>query len=53
MRADEDLQLKVEYLGLRLNQGLLTFKERKEYEQYVRFSQFITLLQVKARDLIV
>ena len=26
--------------------------ERSEYEQYVSFSQFVTLLQIKARNLL-
>ncbi len=49
LRADHDLQNRVDYLAGRSNQGELTAEERQEYEQYVRFSQFITLLQFKAR----
>ncbi|WP_459554796.1 hypothetical protein [Lacunimicrobium album] len=52
MRADHDLQERVDYLAERSNRGELTSEERHEYEQYVRFSQFITLLQFKARDVV-
>ena len=52
LRADPDLQSRVDALAEKANAGALSGEERSEYEQYVNFSQFVTLLQVKARDLL-
>ncbi len=52
LRADAELQHRVDELADKSNEGTLTDDERSEYEQYVRFSQFVTLLQIKARNLI-
>jgi hypothetical protein len=50
LRAGEKLQSRVDDLADKANAGTLSEPERSEYEQYVRFSQFITLLQIKARN---
>ena len=50
LRAGERLQSKVDELADKANAGTLSDPERSEYDQYVRFSQFITLLQTKARN---
>ena len=52
LRADEDLQSRVDDLADKANAGTLSPEERSEYEQYVNFSQFVTLLQIKARNLL-
>ena len=52
LRADMDLQSRVDALADKANAGTLSDEERSEYEQYVNFSQFVTLLQIKARDLL-
>jgi hypothetical protein len=52
LRADSDLQSRVQELADKANAGTLSDEERSEYEQYVNFSQFVTLLQIKARDLL-
>lgn len=52
LRADEDLQSRVDELADKANAGTLGPEERSEYEQYVNFSQFVTLLQIKARNLL-
>lgn len=52
LRADTELQHRVDELADKSSEGTLTVDERSEYEQYVRFSQFVTLLQIKARNLI-
>jgi hypothetical protein len=52
LRADTALQSRVDVLASKANSGTLTDEERSEYEQYVNFSQFVTLLQIKARDLL-
>lgn len=52
LRADADLQERVDCLADKANSGQLTDSEREEYKQYVSFSQFVTLLQIEARNLI-
>ena len=52
LRADSVLQSRVDVLADKANTGTLSDEERSEYEQYVNFSQFVTLLQIKARDLL-
>jgi hypothetical protein len=51
LRADDKLQARVDELAHKANAGTLTDDERSQYEQYVSFSQFVTLLQIKARNL--
>jgi hypothetical protein len=52
LRADRELQSRVDELADKANAGTLSDEERSEYEQYVSFSQFVTLLQIKARNLL-
>jgi uncharacterized protein YnzC (UPF0291/DUF896 family) len=52
LRADEKLQARVDELADKANAGTLTDDERSQNEQYVSFSQFVTLLQIKARNLV-
>jgi hypothetical protein len=52
LRADVELQALVDDLADKANAGTLSDEERSEYEQYVSFSQFVTLLQIKARDVL-
>ena len=49
LRADEALQARIDALADRCDEGLLTPEERSEYETYVRFGNFIAILQAKAR----
>jgi hypothetical protein len=43
------LQARIDNLAERCNEGSLTPAERDEYETYVRFGNFIAILQAKAR----
>ena len=52
LRADNELQTRVDELAERANAGALTAEERPQYEQCVSFSQFVTMLQIKARYLL-
>jgi hypothetical protein len=52
LRADTELQARVDELADKVNTDSVTDEERAEYEQYVSFSQFVTLLQIKARNLL-
>jgi len=49
LRADSELQARIDTLAERCNEGNLTPTERDEYETYVRFGNFIAILQAKAR----
>jgi hypothetical protein len=51
-KADRKVQARVEYLAEQCNEGLLTPDERAEYESFVRFSDFVAILQAKARQLL-
>jgi hypothetical protein len=52
LRADPELQRRVDMLADKNTEGQLTPAEREEYELYVRASRFIAILQAKARKLL-
>jgi hypothetical protein len=52
LRAEPDVQARIDYLAERANEGELTGPERLEYDAYVRTITFISLLQSKARTLL-
>ena len=52
LRATPELQQQVHVLADKANRGVLSDDERHDYEQYVSFSQFVTLLQIEARNLL-
>lgn len=49
LRADPALQSRIEELADQCDQGTLNPEDRAEYETYVRFGNFIAILQAKAR----
>jgi hypothetical protein len=49
LRADAEVQARVEYLADRCNEGTLTDDERSEYESMVSLSTLIAMLQARAR----
>ncbi len=49
MRADEDIQARIDYLAERANEGLLTPEEREEYTGYLHAIDVIAVLQAKPR----
>ena len=49
LRADPTLQSRIDELARRCDEGLLSDAERDEYHTYVRFGNFIAILQAKAR----
>ncbi len=51
LRAPEELQERLEVLADRSTEGLLTEDEKSEYEAYVHFVDFISILQARARKL--
>ena len=46
MRRSKD---RIDELADKRDEGLLTPEERTEYETYVRFGNFVAILQAKAR----
>lgn len=52
LRADADLQARLELLANKNTEGLLTDVERDEYETYVRAISVISILQAQARNLL-
>lgn len=48
LRADEVTQAKVEVLGHKCSEGVLTEAEKEEYEAHVAAFQLVSLLQAKA-----
>jgi hypothetical protein len=52
LRAEPDVQARIDYLAERANEGQLTDAERAEYDAYVRTITFISLLQSQARRLL-
>jgi len=49
LRADADLQAKMEYLAERCTEGELTPDEKAEYDGFVAANNVIAILQAKAR----
>lgn len=49
LRANPDLQARIQALGEKNNQGELTEEERRDYETIVRYTRFVSVLQSKAR----
>jgi len=49
LRADAALQARIDELADKCDEGLLTPEERADYETYVRFGNFVAILQAKAR----
>ena len=52
MRADPELQARIDDLADRCTEGALTAEEKLEYETYVRAGNLIGILQAKARKLL-
>ncbi len=51
-RLDREDQTRIAELAQKCQEGVLTTKERQEYEAYVRTGDLITILQSKARRLL-
>jgi hypothetical protein len=48
-RFPAETQARVDYLGDRASEGLLTPEERAEYEAIIRASHLVTILKLKAQ----
>ena len=52
LRADDEMQARLDELAEKCNEGQLTDKERREYDAYISAIDFVSLLQAKARSLL-
>ena len=52
LRADREVQARIDELADKCNEGQLTPAEREEYETAVHASTFIAILQAKARAIL-
>ena len=52
LRADPELQGRMDELAEKCNEGQLTAEEREEYETSVRFANYLAIIQAKARRLL-
>jgi hypothetical protein len=52
LRADEAMQIRIDYLAERSTESLLTAEEREEYAGYLHAIDVIAVLQAKARSLL-
>ena len=52
LRADAEMQTRVDELADKANDGLLTDEERAEYDRYLAAFHFVTIMQVRARRLL-
>lgn len=52
MRADEDVQRRIDELADKCTEGQLTEEEREEYDTYIRAIDFISIMQSKARQVL-
>lgn len=53
LRADPDVQARIEKLADKCNEGTITPEEMAEYDAYIQAMDVIALLQKKAKALIV
>ena len=52
LRADPEVQARMDELAEKCNEGQLSPDEQDEYEASIRFGNFIAILQAKARALL-
>jgi hypothetical protein len=50
LRADKEMQGRIEELADKCTEGTLTPEERDEYEALIRVGNFVAILQAKARS---
>jgi hypothetical protein len=52
LRADPELQARMDELAEKCNEGRLTPEEREEYDTSVRFANYLAIIQARARRLL-
>lgn len=52
MRADDDVQRRIDELADKCTEGELSEEEREEYDAYIQAIDFISIMQSKARQVL-
>lgn len=52
LRADPELQARMDELAEKCNEGQMTPEEREEYDTSVRFANYLAIIQARARRLL-
>ena len=52
LRADPELQARMDELAEKCNDGRMTPQEREEYDTSVRFANYFAIIQARARRLL-
>jgi hypothetical protein len=52
LRADPELQARMDELAEKCNEGQMTPEEREEHDTSVRFANYLAILQARARRLL-
>lgn len=52
MRADDDVQRRIDELADKCTEGELTDDEQQEYDAYIQAIDFISIMQSKARQVL-
>lgn len=52
LRADPELQARMEELAEKCNEGRMTPEEREEYDTSVRFANYLAIIQARTRRLL-
>jgi hypothetical protein len=52
LRADPELQARMDVLAEKCNEGRMTPQEREEYDTSVRFANYLAIIQARARRLL-
>ncbi|HKB99206.1 MAG TPA: hypothetical protein VKD23_10495 [Terriglobales bacterium] len=52
LRADAEMQARIEELADKCTEGTLSEEERQEYDAMMRVGNFVAILQAKARQLL-
>ena len=52
LQADPDIQVRIEELAAKANEGQLSAEERAEYEDYIEAVDLVAILQARARSIL-
>lgn len=52
LRADPELQARMDELAEKCNEGRMTPAEREEYDTSIRFANYLAIIQARARRLL-
>ena len=52
LKADDELQLRMDELADKANRGVLTLSEQSQYDRYLAAFHFVTVMQARARRIL-